>query len=69
MPIDWISTAEAAHESGYHPEYIRKLIREGKIKASRKGFMFWIDHESLREFLAESHRARKSDRRHGPHKR
>jgi excisionase family DNA binding protein len=66
MPTDWISTEEAAELSGYHPEHIRRLIRQGKIKASRKGAMFWVDRPSLLTFLKASERAKSKDKRHGP---
>jgi excisionase family DNA binding protein len=65
MP-DWISVQEAAELSGYHPEQIRRLIRQGRIKAERKGAMFWIDHEALRAFLQTAEKARASDKRYGP---
>lgn len=66
MHTDWISTDEAAELSGYHPEYIRRLIRKGKIKVSRKGIMFWIDRASLLEYLRKSQAESKKDKRHGP---
>lgn len=66
MHTDWVSTEEAAELTGYHPEYIRRLIRQGKIKVSRKGIMFWIDRESLLEYVRKSQAASKKDRRHGP---
>ena len=67
MPTNWISTDEAAELSGYHPEHIRRLIRDGKIQASRKGSMFWIDRESFLVFLRRADKAKTKDRRHGPH--
>lgn len=69
MPTDWISTHEAAELSGYHPEHLRRLIRQGKISVSRKGNMFWIDRQSLLQYLHESEKAGKKDKRHGPKKR
>lgn len=47
MEIQWISTSEAAIMSGYRPEGIRRLVKQGKIKAVRKGTMLWIDQASL----------------------
>jgi excisionase family DNA binding protein len=66
MATDWITTAEAAELSGYHPEHIRELVRDGKIKASRKGTMFWIDRASLQRFLRLVNKAQSTDRRLGP---
>jgi excisionase family DNA binding protein len=34
---DWITTQEAANLSGFHPEYVRRLARQGKIGAEKKG--------------------------------
>ncbi len=67
MPTNWITTAEAAELSGYHPDYIRQLIRQGKIKADRKGTMFWIDRSSLFSFVRHAEKAKSKDQRHGPH--
>lgn len=50
MP-DWITTSEAAQVSGYHPEYIRKLARQGRIGAEKKGRDWWIDRDRLREYV------------------
>lgn len=66
MSTEWISTDEAAKLSGYHPDYIRQLIRRGEILANRKGTMFWIDRSSLLAFLRKAKRAQTKDRRHGP---
>ena len=66
MPTDWISTEEAAELSGYHPEYIRRLVRRGKIEAARKGAMFWISRASLIAFLKENKKAKAKDSRYGP---
>lgn len=66
MHTDWISTAEAAELTGYNLEYIRRLIRTGKIKATRKGHDFWIDRASLVEYLQTIRAKSKKDKRHGP---
>lgn len=49
---EWITTKEAAEISGYHPEYIRRLAKAGKIGAEKKGRDWWIDRDKLREYLA-----------------
>jgi len=67
MANDWISTDEAAELSGYHRDYIRQLIRQGKIQANRKGTMFWVNRASLLLFLQKAKKAKVTDRRHGPH--
>ena len=52
MP-EWISVTECAELTGYHPDHLRRLLRSGKIKAVHKGNMWWVDRESLREYVAE----------------
>jgi excisionase family DNA binding protein len=43
----WLTTAQAAKESGYHVERIRELIREGKITARKFGPVWAVNRESL----------------------
>lgn len=65
---DWISVSEAAEITGYHPEHLRRLIRQGKLKAVRKGTMFWLDRGELSSFMDETQESRAADQRHGPKK-
>jgi excisionase family DNA binding protein len=51
MP-DWIDVSEAAEKAGYHPDHLRRLIRQGKIGAKKRGTMWWIDKASLLEYMA-----------------
>lgn len=41
----WLTTAEAAKESGYHVEQIRELIREGKVVARKFGPVWAVSRE------------------------
>lgn len=50
MP-EWLSTEEAVQLSGFHPEYIRRLAKAGKIGAEKKGRDWWIDGDKLRAYL------------------
>lgn len=63
---DWITTQEAASLSGYNPEHIRRLVRQGKIAAEFKGTMFWVSKSSFKKYLEEAKKANVHDRRHGP---
>lgn len=51
MPPEWISTEEAAKLSGYNVEYVRRLMRKGKVKAEKRGSMWWIDRESMEAYV------------------
>jgi excisionase family DNA binding protein len=52
MTTEWITTEDAAELSGYHIVYIRKLVREGKVEARKRGSMWWIDKASMETYMA-----------------
>ena len=62
MP-NWITTDEAVDMSGYHIEYMRRLIRCGKVEAVKKGGSWWVDCDGLKAFLREA--AESDDGRRG----
>ncbi len=48
---EWLTVTQAAIISGYHPERIRELIREGKINAHKFGSVWAVHKISLLEYL------------------
>lgn len=48
--MDYVSTKEASELTGYSIQYIQRLLRQGKIKAEKKGGMYWINLESVKEY-------------------
>ena len=48
---DWITTSEAAEISGFHIEYIRRIIRNGIIYGKKWGREWMVDRNSLLEYL------------------
>lgn len=48
--MDYISVDEAADITEYAKDHIRRLVRQKKIKATKKGLMWWIELESLKEY-------------------
>lgn len=63
MADDWITTKEASELSGYHPHYLRELVRTGRISAQKFGEVWQVSRKSL---LAYMHTADKSkDNRRG----
>ena len=58
-----LTVKEASDESGYNPEYIRRLIRYGKLEAVKIGTVFLIRAESLERYMAEQD---ENDARTGP---
>jgi excisionase family DNA binding protein len=64
MAEDWMTTAEAAEVSGYHPVYLRELIRDGKIHGRKWGAAWQVSRESLLIYLREA--TSDKDKRRGP---
>jgi excisionase family DNA binding protein len=60
----WMTTEEAAEYSGYDVEYVRRLVREGKVAAVKKGRSWWVSASSLINYV-ESMQSRE-DGRAGP---
>ena len=50
MP-EWITAEEAAELSGYHVNYIRRLMRQQKVTGRKAGLMWWVDRDSMRAYL------------------
>lgn len=48
---DWISITEAAQLSGYHPDRIRELAREGKIKGQKIVTIWQVSRTSVLAYL------------------
>ena len=54
----WITVQEAADLSGYHPTYLRDLIRAGAIMARKFGPVWQVDRAALLAYVGA---AKKSD--------
>ena len=50
---DYISASRASEISGYNPDYVTQLAREGKILAHQSGNRWFVDRESLIEHKKE----------------
>ncbi len=48
---DWISVTEASQLVAYHPDHLRVLIREGKIRARKIVTVWQVDRASLLAYL------------------
>lgn len=51
---EWLTVNEAAKLSGYHPETLRELIREGKITARKFSIVWQVNKESLLAYTANA---------------
>ena len=48
---EWLTVKEAAEQSGYNAEHIRRLIRNGAIKGRKVSIVWLIESKSLRAYL------------------
>ena len=65
MADDWITTNEAAELSGYHPDYIRKLLQGGKLDGRKFGPVWQVKKADLLAYVA---RMEGQGERRGPKK-
>lgn len=49
----WITVNEAVKLSGYHPDTLRELIRDGKIAGKKVSIVWLVDRDSLMAYLAK----------------
>ena len=59
-----ISAKDAAEISGYSLQYLRRLLRYGKLEGLKIGQVWLIEKTALEEYLEKSVQA--TDRRFGP---
>lgn len=61
-----ISVKAASECSGYSIQYLRRLLRNGRLEGIKIGQMWLIEMTSFDRYLRNGHMLR--DRRHGPRK-
>ncbi len=49
---EWLTVSAAAKLSGYHPEHLTRLIRQGKIVAKKFSIVWQVNRESLLTYMA-----------------
>jgi excisionase family DNA binding protein len=64
MTEKWITTDEAAELTGYDVEYVRRLLRKGKVQSKKFGAVWQVDRDSLLSYLRDSQNS--DDKRRGP---
>jgi len=55
-PTEWITTGEAARLTGYSSVTVRWLVREGRIKGRKRGRDWFVDKESVLDYVREMKR-------------
>ena len=54
IPVEgYILVKDAAAATGYNPEYLRRLLRNGTLEGQRIGWSWFIRKESLHKWLQE----------------
>jgi lysylphosphatidylglycerol synthetase-like protein (DUF2156 family) len=61
---DWITTQEAAELSGYHVNYLRRLIKRGDIEGRKVSIVVADNRQSLLDYMAQAEQS--DDKRRGP---
>ena len=61
---EWLTTEQAAELSGYHVNYLRKLIRRGDIVGRKLSFLWLVHRQSLVDYMAQAEQS--DDKRRGP---
>ena len=59
-----ISVNGAAFHSGYNVQYLRRLLRDGRLTGMKLGQTWLIDKRALEAYLEKAHKT--NDKRFGP---
>jgi len=62
MEPNWPTVRELSEQTGYHPEHIRRLVRQGKVKAKKLGLLWFVDPDSMVRYMEQA----RSTKRGGP---
>jgi len=54
MSNEWITTREAAEIANTSQDYIRILVRDGKVNAKKFGSTWMVDSKSLQQYFNKS---------------
>jgi len=61
---EWLTIQQASKLSGYHAEYLRIIVRAGKLEAHKFGPVWAISRKSLLSYLKSAEKS--DDQRYGP---
>lgn len=53
--MDVLSVREASQVSGFSPQHLRRLLREGKILGRLSGGIWLVDEDSLKNYVSQPH--------------
>jgi excisionase family DNA binding protein len=65
--MPWLTTEEAAEILEYHPETIREMLRDGRLKGKKHGYLWLVNPDSVDDFKSwiMKHGFEKHDPRRG----
>jgi len=52
-PTEWITTAEAAELTGYSVQYLRRMVRQGRVRARKWVNTWMVDRSTLLDYKRE----------------
>ncbi len=61
---DWITSTEALEITGFNPDYLRRILRGGKVVARKWGREWQVSKSSLLKYLRSAEKS--PDKRRGP---
>jgi excisionase family DNA binding protein len=61
---DYLTIEEAVDLSGYTDQYVRRMARDGKVEALKRGHFWLIERASLVAYMKNARRT--EDKRFGP---
>ena len=50
---EWITTEDIAQYTGYNQEYIRRLLRTGKVHGKKWGREWMVDRDSFLKYMQD----------------
>jgi excisionase family DNA binding protein len=62
---EYVTTDEAAEALGYSPEHVRRMLRNGKLKADKIGGAWLVLRRSVRDYQEAVRGMAKHDPRRG----
>ncbi len=60
---EWLTVNEAAKLSGYHPEHIRRLVRQGAITAKKFSIVWMVSRDSLLTYMKSKEKVSPQDQK------
>ena len=60
---EWLTVNDAAKLSGYHPEHIRRLVRQGAVTAKKFSIVWMVSRISLLAYMKSQEKVSPQDQK------